>query len=351
MKDKKPLEHTTKHEASANTITTQGKTQNKPSDVKRRHLVGALGGVAAAVWHKPIIDAVVLPTHAQMSGDMGLPQSFFNPAAEPTSPIASNTNSVLGKLIPDAHAGGFTGEATLAIGATKIDETRYSVDMLNFTGNLLRSGTLLVDGTQGSLTFVSNACTGPDPQDGNPIDAKITKVDDSGMALEINLDGSLYNVEMMAGGGSVSPSCAVTASQFTTDRRRLSSQNNVLLDKLLPLAHAGDDPSDGLLDFQCNATYSGGSFDVDIVGELAVAQAVLAGSNVQWEGFSIPFDTPTVISAADGCDVSATVTISSPGRPNQFEIEVAALGNSLTRTLREGQTILPVLSDCSIPAT
>ncbi len=92
----------------------QGK-QNASTNEKRRKVLktaGIAGGVAAtgAHWHKPVLDAMLLPAHAQMS--MAAP--VLTGGSSSTAPIVNALDSgnvesiasrVLNSVVPQAHAG------------------------------------------------------------------------------------------------------------------------------------------------------------------------------------------------------------------------------------------------------
>lgn len=275
-----------------------------------------------------------------MCVDNGLPSSFF---LENAGGGDFAENSIMNALIPTAHAGGVDPDTGFGLSAAKINETAYRVTFLNRQRNLLRDGELQVAGNVGSLQFLSNACSGSGGNAGNPIAASIVSVNSSSMTLELDLDGSLVEFMLPADGGSLVPSCDITTTNFTTENIRMVKQNS-LLDALLPVAHAGIDTG-SISDFVANAFYSNGSFDVNIVGELAAQVQLAAGYNVAYVG-AVPLNTATVLPADDGCPTSATVTIVQRGRPNEFDITVSAGGASTSRVLTPGLAKLPGLAQC-----
>ena len=85
------------------------KMENK---LPRRTILGALTGVGAlAVWHKPIIDSVVLPVHAQMSVFIG---QYINNNIGVTIITDNSDNSIMDNIVslvvPKAYAGHETPE-------------------------------------------------------------------------------------------------------------------------------------------------------------------------------------------------------------------------------------------------
>ncbi len=84
----------------------QAPTQDRSEERRgrRKLLSGAACASALAVWHKPVINAVVLPAHAQMSGPMAadvcpmvvVENAVFGPVSGTTTPpVCSVTFDVL----------------------------------------------------------------------------------------------------------------------------------------------------------------------------------------------------------------------------------------------------------------
>lgn len=96
---------------------------------RRRLLVGGATGVALAAWHKPVIQSVLLPAHAQMSAP-----TVFSVAGISGGPLIVQRNSILDYLIPVAHAG-----KPVPVGATlefTIRAEDISGDLSNFSVGL-----------------------------------------------------------------------------------------------------------------------------------------------------------------------------------------------------------------------
>lgn len=98
---------------------------------RRRLLAGGATGVALAAWHKPLIESVLLPAHAQTSDVSPI---VFSVAGVNGGPIVSQQNSILNLLIPLAYAGdlqeqGPTAEFTIRAEDTSGDLTNFSVGL------------------------------------------------------------------------------------------------------------------------------------------------------------------------------------------------------------------------------
>jgi hypothetical protein len=86
------------HNKDTNAIVNLSASTDQ-DQLNRRLLLGtSLTGVAAVVWHKPLINAIVLPAHAQTSV---MPKSFFGAGAGMQAP-KSLGKSVVDALLPPA---------------------------------------------------------------------------------------------------------------------------------------------------------------------------------------------------------------------------------------------------------
>jgi len=72
--------------------------QNNSIDKSRRNSIrGALGGVAVvSVWHKPVVNSLVLPAHAQMSPEVVM--NFRAGSTSVTTGPLGRTDTLLDKL-------------------------------------------------------------------------------------------------------------------------------------------------------------------------------------------------------------------------------------------------------------
>ena len=220
---------------------------------RRRTLLGVAGGAAAlGVWHKPVINAVTLPAHAQMSGPTTL--SFFSSNVV-VNPITMQ--SPLDWLVSPAVAGiqvqpRITSEYAASISQTAPDTDNYQIDVFERRfegeqniGEFLYSGTAS-EAAGGTLTVTQNPC------DEKAREFMVEIVAISDMSITLNLLGPEVSVEIPAGTGSIpTPMCvrpALPNSFFAVDATPLqligaSSSNPVLLDLLIPEANAGNGPN------------------------------------------------------------------------------------------------------------
>jgi len=77
----------------------QGQRANKQ---RRKLLMGAAAGSALTVWHKPIIESMIIPAHAQTSEDEPTtPLNFFASQASATQ-LVQNSNPVFDFIVPKA---------------------------------------------------------------------------------------------------------------------------------------------------------------------------------------------------------------------------------------------------------
>lgn len=163
------------------------KAENK---LPRRTILGVLTGAGAlAVWHKPIIDSVILPAHAQMSVFSG--QYINNNISVTNNKIASLDNNssiienIVGLVVPNAQA----GHASLVGGHIVVDITGTSFDAFviaedgdvqdssqQFEG---ASGT--VDGAALRLDITGGFCG-----DTNYVELSVFDVDETSASYEMN---------------------------------------------------------------------------------------------------------------------------------------------------------------------
>lgn len=74
---------------------------NTPNNKGRRKALSGMivGGAAVTLWHKPVVNSVMLPAHAQTSAT----QDFYATVANATA-VTVNAKTMLDVLIPSAHA-------------------------------------------------------------------------------------------------------------------------------------------------------------------------------------------------------------------------------------------------------
>lgn len=222
--------------------------QSQEQLCSRRRAVGAIAGVSLAVWHKPIIDAVVLPAHAQASM-MAL--SFFGGAL-----VTQKSNSLLDALVPTAYAGEDVGfnvsSAQALLSETSAGSGEFSMELLIDFSDLplpvlsaqgLYTGMVSSSGAS-SLTLAEDPCNieGVNPAIGT-IAVEVSSVSEDKAVLLI--DGQI--IEVPAGSGMLA---APTCSTELADAYTLISGGDVqvgatgtepssLLSAIVPEAHAG----------------------------------------------------------------------------------------------------------------
>ena len=105
---------------------SEHKLSNEPQNSPRRKALQniAVGGVVASIWHKPIINSVALPAHAQTSADTDTDagsdsdtdapvlKDYFATTAEAVE-VSSGANRVLEFIVPSAMARVSTNELPL----------------------------------------------------------------------------------------------------------------------------------------------------------------------------------------------------------------------------------------------
>jgi len=98
----------------------------KGVNTRRRVLVGGtLTGVAAAVWHKPLMNTISLPAHAQTSVPV-VTMTFFGAGVATATPITT-VDSIVNALIPQAHAGD-SAMAESIMASIEQNELVYRID-------------------------------------------------------------------------------------------------------------------------------------------------------------------------------------------------------------------------------
>jgi len=201
----------------------------KVDNAKRKILLSTAAGAAVAgVWHKPIVNAMILPAHAQTSV---LPESFFQAGNSLTTTKNDQPSfSPLDFLVPQAHAanseangngnGGLAGDNSNENGAgngndafmpttaddfgllaTQETPETYMVQLLNPPAGIIYANTLNIDGTIGTLTNgMVPGCIAPV----GPVDASILSVDATEIQVEIETSGgAMFTITAAAGEGTL----------------------------------------------------------------------------------------------------------------------------------------------------
>ena len=236
----------------------------QPNTKRRMALLGGIGtAAAAAVWHKPLINSVLLPVHAQMSvadpvvvddpapvEDPVADALVFFAAAAAINPIVQN-NSILDVLFPVAHAGDVMEESSyqVSVEQTAGGEDNYIISVFERVmqteknvGELLYSG-MVSEASGGTLGISDNPCE----RDASPITVEINSINDMGVVLNFTDRGE--SVEIPSGTGSLpTPMCIDTGlpeSFYNPEAPATGGASGkfALLDLLVPQAHAGIGPS------------------------------------------------------------------------------------------------------------
>jgi hypothetical protein len=214
---------------------------------RRTAVFGAIAGASAtAVWHKPIIQSIVLPAHAQTSTTV----TFFAASAVVT-PI-TKSDWLLDAVIPSAYAGVepiSSSEFSAAIEQPVAGVDSYEVSIFERilegetnAGEVLYSGTAS-EASGGTIAVVDNPCM----LEIGSIDASIDSVSMSEVTISLNNRG--VSLTIPAGSGSLPmPMCVVAplpAAFFNPAAPAVPigdvSQHSIL-DLFISSAHAGDGP-------------------------------------------------------------------------------------------------------------
>lgn len=239
----------------------------KGVNTRRRVLVGGtLTGVAAAVWHKPLINTISLPAHAQTSVPV-VTMTFFGAGVATATPITT-VDSIVNALIPQAHAGDSAmAESIMAsIEQNELDGDEYTVSILvdlgdNFSRRfesieLTFSGRLTL-GVEGQLAVSEDPCNLENEIFEGPVDSlNVTLVSVNETQAVITLGNSLIEsatVSISAGSGSLrSAMCTEVPrteqfavfnfSSFGAQGNKSDFANSIaqsIVDAIVPVAAAG----------------------------------------------------------------------------------------------------------------
>lgn len=206
---------------------------------QRRLFVGALTGVAAAVWHKPVINAVILPSHAQTSATV----EFFTGAGA-VSPIAQS-NSILESLISPAHAIAVQTESEYAVKVTQpsVGVNSYMIDIFERklegetnVGEIVYSGSAATGGSA-KLNVSDNPCKLSD----GSLAIELVSIDSNNAVINLTSRGG--QIVVPSGAGSLPmPMCVdigLPESFFDGEISDTIGDTGSIFDALIPEAHAG----------------------------------------------------------------------------------------------------------------
>ncbi|MFT6408069.1 MAG: hypothetical protein ACJAQ6_001485 [Arenicella sp.] len=242
--------------------------KNKLSQAQRRLLLGtSVTSVAAAVWHKPLINAIVLPAHAQTS-TVTAPEVPEAPAATAkvffgsgtgTSLPKSVANTILDSLVPVADAQEVSAVTVMAsLVETAVASDVYSISLLvdygsQFTDEGFQQAQIFFSGTvaagaSGELSVTDDPCDLVKDVFGSSL-SSLTVTLDSISETEAVLTANdklvpLGTVSFAAGDGSLpSAMCTgmfVTAKSYFGEASAASqTMTGQILEALIPSAHAG----------------------------------------------------------------------------------------------------------------
>ena len=232
---------------SKNNKTKQHQPHVALDNSKRKIIFGAAAGTAAAIWHKPLVEAVLLPAHAQTSDPVA---SVFFAASATVVPVAK-LDSPLDFLIPAAHAtvAMTTYEYAASIEQSAPGAETYTITLFertledaNNAGEVLYSGTVSLTGG-GTLSVVDDPCAL------NPGALQISILNVSEAEIELSIPSRSVQLIVPAGAGTVpSPMCVDTGLPASFYNPAASAFGDVTksswLDAIIPTAMA-DGPSSG----------------------------------------------------------------------------------------------------------
>ena len=166
------------------------KDKSEPIKVKnilqRRTILGALTGIGAlAVWHKPIIDSVVLPAHAQTSVFTG---QYIDNNVSTTIITNSSNNSLMDNIVslvvPNAHAGHETPEG----GHVVVDISELTFDAFVITEDAMGGDQQFaaIGGTVDGAALRLDIIGGDVCIDTNYVELSVLAVDATSAMYELN---------------------------------------------------------------------------------------------------------------------------------------------------------------------
>ncbi|MEE9447667.1 MAG: hypothetical protein V3V09_06880 [Arenicellales bacterium] len=235
---------------------TPQETTKTISSGRRKALLGALtSATVATVWHKPIVNAVMLPSHAQTTQvedkkpDAMAALKFFGAAvaAAPTVML----HSPLDYIISPAIAGeSFPSEYKISVVQADTEGELFTIsvfesrDEAGFNqAEVLYSGQVMV-GASGALNVTEDPCSI------KPVKLAVKLVSVSAASSKIDFTGRAQTVNVPAGSGVLpSPMCSAVLLPDSFFGQGLgggqSMSSHSPLDFLVPVAHAGMEVSFG----------------------------------------------------------------------------------------------------------
>ena len=227
---------------------TEQRKSNSVNLRRRATVMGAAAGAsAAAVWHKPLIESIVLPAHAQTSTVI----TFFASAAT-TMPITKN-DSLLEAIIPSAYAGDIPSmsEYTVTIVQQGAGIDSYEIGVFerllegdSNVGEILYGGTAS-QASGGTLGITDNPC---ELEQGS-INVEFGSI--SADSITLNFTNRNQTLMIPSGTGSLpTPMCVDTGlpeAFFNPEAPAvpMGVSKSSPLDWIISSAHAGKGPQPG----------------------------------------------------------------------------------------------------------
>lgn len=182
-----------------------------PNKDRRTALTGMIvSGAAVTLWHKPVINSVMLPAHAQASAV----QDFFATVAS-ASAITVNANIIIDALIPSAYAADLLSPsaelplADLVFEAEAISQGggMYAVkiaaeEVPDDKGSLLASRDFVfgwvgtITGLNANSTFTATGCAQAE-------DVKITAIAASNMTIQMSYFSKTIQLDLVDGSAAL----------------------------------------------------------------------------------------------------------------------------------------------------
>jgi len=241
-----------KSRSSSNSSSNTGLSSNK-----RRAALAVIGGSSVAVWHKPLINSVILPAHAQTSNMVA--NSYFGTSLPLATLDSRSTSSPLDWLISSANAQVEVEPISVNISAlvSRVGTTGEIFDLSVLVegvvnesteqfGSVLYTGQIS-NGTPGILNATDNPCEVSDIT----LAANIVSVSETELVINFPGEGTLTIPE---GTGTLSSTACsnppppplaqtyfIEGSGERLSDTHLEEQLNKrsLLDFLIPQANAG----------------------------------------------------------------------------------------------------------------
>ncbi|MEM7361065.1 MAG: hypothetical protein AAF431_18380 [Pseudomonadota bacterium] len=179
-------------------------------DVKRRKtMIGAVAtGAALGAWHKPVIEAVILPAHAQTSALADA--DFFATVASATE-VTNTTNVILDALVSPAHAiiapsneepiSELTFEAEAISQGGGVFSVRIAADHQPMNGRVAPSN--FIFGWDGTISGLNTGASLTGTGCAQNETATITAVSNSSLTLEMSYFSKTIELELSDGSANI----------------------------------------------------------------------------------------------------------------------------------------------------